>query len=149
MNTNNGIKNALKASKMKTVGFMEDPDVPLALENCKRFGESFEIMETTFYVSRETVIPGVIGRNIHPWRARLFAFMSKNATSATDFFKFTTNFNPSVFLLNDADSTDYIIGVTPVPAASGCEQQTIPFAAHEGERVARPRPLPTKFIAGY
>ena len=72
-------------------GFMEDPDVPLALENCKRFGESFEIMETTFYVSRETVIPGVIGRNIHPWRARLFAFMSKNATSATDFFKIPNN----------------------------------------------------------
>jgi len=72
-------------------GFMEDPDIPLALESCKRFGESFEIMETTFYVSRETVIPGVIGRNIHPWRARLFAFMSKNATSATDFFKIPNN----------------------------------------------------------
>jgi len=72
-------------------GFMEDPDIPLALESCKRFGESFEIMETTFYVSRETVIPGVIGRNIHPWRAHLFAFMSKNATSATDFFKIPNN----------------------------------------------------------
>ena len=40
---------------------------PLALENCKRWA-NLEIMETTFYVSRETVIPGVIGRNIHPWR---------------------------------------------------------------------------------
>ncbi len=38
--------------------------------------------------------------------------------SATDFFKFTTNLNPPVFLLNDADPTDYIIGVTAVPAAS-------------------------------
>lgn len=72
-------------------GFMEDPDIPLALEQCKRFGESFEMMETTFYVSRETVIPGVLGRRISPWRARLFAFMSKNATSATDFFKIPNN----------------------------------------------------------
>ncbi len=72
-------------------GFMEDPDIPQALEHCRRLGESFDIMETTFYVSRETVIPGAVGRKIHPWRARLFAFMSKNATSATDFFKIPNN----------------------------------------------------------
>ena len=35
-------------------GFMEDPDVPAALEQCGRFGETFDMMETTFYVSRET-----------------------------------------------------------------------------------------------
>ena len=72
-------------------GFMEDPDVPAALEQCTRFGETFEMMETTFYVSRETVIPRIPGRDIVPWRARLFAMMSKNATSATDFFKIPTN----------------------------------------------------------
>jgi len=72
-------------------GFMEDPDVPAALEQCARFGETFEMMETTFYVSRETVIPRIPGRDIAPWRARLFAMMSKNATSATDFFKIPTN----------------------------------------------------------
>jgi KUP system potassium uptake protein len=72
-------------------GFMEDPDIPQALEHCRRLGEPFEMMETTFYVSRETVIPGAIGRHIHPWRARLFAFMSKNATSATDFFRIPNN----------------------------------------------------------
>jgi KUP system potassium uptake protein len=47
-------------------------------------------METTFYLSRETVVPA-LRRNIAPWRARLFALMSKNATSATDFFKIPTN----------------------------------------------------------
>ncbi|MGB5010571.1 MAG: potassium transporter Kup [Candidatus Dechloromonas phosphoritropha] len=72
-------------------GFMEDPDIPAALEQCSRFGETFDMMETTFYVSRETVIPRIPGRDIAPWRARLFALMSKNATSATDFFKIPTN----------------------------------------------------------
>jgi KUP system potassium uptake protein len=48
------------------------------------------MMETTFYVSRETVIPRLKGLTILPWRARLFAVMSKNATSATDFFKIPT-----------------------------------------------------------
>jgi KUP system potassium uptake protein len=71
-------------------GFMEDPDIPQALEHCKRFGESFEIMETTFYLSRETIVP-TLKRNISPLRARLFALMSKNATSATEFFKIPTN----------------------------------------------------------
>ena len=71
-------------------GFMESPDVPGALEQCKRFGERFDIMETTFYLSRETIVP-TFTRKITPMRARLFAFMSKNATSATDFFKIPTN----------------------------------------------------------
>jgi KUP system potassium uptake protein len=72
-------------------GFMEDPNVPAVLEQCSRFGESFEMMETTFYVSRETIIPRLPRRHIMPWRARLFSLMSKNATSATDFFKIPTN----------------------------------------------------------
>jgi KUP system potassium uptake protein len=71
-------------------GFMEDPDIPRALEHCSRFGESFDMMETTFYLSRETVVP-TLNRNILPLRARLFALMSKNATSATEFFKIPTN----------------------------------------------------------
>ena len=49
------------------------------------------MMESTFFVTRERLIPGVVGRNINPWRARLFAFMSKNPTSATDFFKIPNN----------------------------------------------------------
>ena len=71
-------------------GFMEEPDIPHTLERCKRFGESFDVMETTFYLSRETVVP-TLKRNMAPWRARLFAIMSKNATSASDFFKIPTD----------------------------------------------------------
>ncbi|MBS1229485.1 MAG: potassium transporter Kup [Proteobacteria bacterium] len=67
-------------------GFMEDPDIPCALERCRRFGESFEMSETTFYLSRETIVP-TLKHNISMLRARLFARMSKNATSATEFFR--------------------------------------------------------------
>ena len=72
-------------------GFMEDPDVPGALSMCSGFGERFDMMETTFYVSRETVVPTLSHKRIAFWRARFFAIMSKNATSATDFFKIPTN----------------------------------------------------------
>lgn len=71
-------------------GFMESPDVPGALEQCKRYGERFDIMATTFYLSRETIVPSMT-RRMMPVRARLFAIMSKNATSASDFFKIPTN----------------------------------------------------------
>ncbi|WP_301101188.1 potassium transporter Kup [Propionivibrio sp.] len=71
-------------------GFMEDPDIPRALERCKRFGESFDITETTFYLSHETIVP-TLPRNISAWRSRLFALMSKNATSATEFFRIPTD----------------------------------------------------------
>ncbi len=72
-------------------GFMEDPDVPSALSQCRRFGESFDMMETSFYLSRESVIPRLSQRRIGRWRGKLFALMSKNATSATDFFRIPNN----------------------------------------------------------
>ncbi len=71
-------------------GFMESPDIPGALELCKGHGERFEMMETTFYLSRETIVPSM-ARGMTPVRARLFAVMSKNATSASDFFQIPTN----------------------------------------------------------
>ena len=70
-------------------GIMQDPDIPGTLMSCKRFGESFDLMETTFYLSRETIVP-TLTRNMTCLRARLFALMSKNATSATEFFKIPT-----------------------------------------------------------
>lgn len=48
------------------------------------------MMETTFYLSRETIVPSM-ARGMSPIRARLFAVMSKNATSASDFFHIPTN----------------------------------------------------------
>ncbi len=71
-------------------GFMQAPDVPAALELCAPHGLAFEMMSTSFFVSRETVIPS-LKRRMAPWRERLFCAMSRNAMSATDFFKIPTN----------------------------------------------------------
>ena len=71
-------------------GFMEDPDVPQILSACEKLGLHFEAERTTFFLSRETIIasrqPGMF-----MWRERLFAFMSRNAQSATAFFRIPPN----------------------------------------------------------
>ncbi|MCC6202011.1 MAG: potassium transporter Kup [Gammaproteobacteria bacterium] len=71
-------------------GFMETPDIPKALALCAPLGEVFEPMQTTFFLSRETIVPKLT-RTMHPLRARLFALMSRNATAASDFFQIPTN----------------------------------------------------------
>jgi KUP system potassium uptake protein len=71
-------------------GFKEDPDVPRLLEESGRKGFAFEMMETSFFVSRETLIP-TIGPGMAMWRERLFASMSKNAVKASEFFQIPTN----------------------------------------------------------
>jgi KUP system potassium uptake protein len=71
-------------------GFVEDPDVPELLEQCRAEGVAFDLMETSFFVSRETLIArGASG--MAGWRERLFVSMSKNAASASDFFRIPTN----------------------------------------------------------
>jgi KUP system potassium uptake protein len=71
-------------------GFMQDPDVPRALEGVKIGGHKFDMMDTTFFLGRETLIPkGALGMVV--WRERLFALMSRNATSAMAFFHLPPN----------------------------------------------------------
>ena len=71
-------------------GFKEDPDIPALLEATGRKGFMFDMMDTSFFVSRETLIATKIpGMAI--WRERLFASMSKNAVKASDFFHVPTN----------------------------------------------------------
>jgi len=71
-------------------GFKDDPDVPELLEDSGRRGFVFDMMETSFFVSRETLIatatPGMA-----LWREKLFVSMSKNATKASEFFQVPTN----------------------------------------------------------
>jgi KUP system potassium uptake protein len=66
-------------------GFMEDPDIPKVLEGLEPPAPRIDSMNTTFFLGRETVIAGKYpGMMI--WREKLFALMSRNASSATAYF---------------------------------------------------------------
>jgi len=71
-------------------GFAEDPDVPLLLAQTGEDGIECDMMETSFFVSRETLIASV-APGMALWRERLFVSMSKMAVKATDFFHIPTN----------------------------------------------------------
>lgn len=71
-------------------GFLEETDIPAALKNVQMCGEPFEVMKTSFFLSRQTLIaarkPGMA-----LWREKLFAWMLRNAASAMEFFRLPTN----------------------------------------------------------
>jgi KUP system potassium uptake protein len=71
-------------------GFMEDPDVPACLKLLHSCGEEFKMMDTSFFLSRQTLLaserPGMA-----LWREKLFAWMLRNAESAMEFFRLPTN----------------------------------------------------------
>jgi KUP system potassium uptake protein len=71
-------------------GFREEPDIPKALQLCDKLGLHFEMMETSFFLSRETLIPTKIA-GMALWRESLFATMAQNAESAMRFFKLPVN----------------------------------------------------------
>ncbi|GAA3916221.1 potassium transporter Kup [Luteimonas lutimaris] len=72
-------------------GFMETPDVPLALmRSCDQDGMHFDPMDTTYFASRETVMASR-HRGMPVWRDKLFAFMHRNAAPATVFFRIPGN----------------------------------------------------------
>ena len=72
-------------------GFAEDPNIPLALSKCARSGLPFDLMDTTFFLSRENVVADKRRPGMALWRDRLFAFMSRNALPATAFFQIPSN----------------------------------------------------------
>ena len=67
-------------------GYLEDPDVPRALLRWKLPGPPFEPMETTYFASRES-LSARPGQGMALWRDKLFLFMSRNATPATEYFR--------------------------------------------------------------
>ena len=71
-------------------GFKNRTDVPQALELCRDAGLEFEMMETSFFLSRETIISTPRGGMVQ-WRERLFATMARNAGSAAAYFNLPTN----------------------------------------------------------
>ena len=68
-----------------TYGFMQTPNVPDILTQAKSHGLAVELMNTTFYLGRESLLTGG-GAKMMSWRKSLFAFMSRNAWNATTFF---------------------------------------------------------------
>ncbi len=81
---------AISTRSSRHYGFKEDPDVPELLEECGRRGFVFDMMDTSFFVSRETLI-ATVAPGMALWRERLFVSMSKNATKASEFFRIPTN----------------------------------------------------------
>ncbi len=72
-------------------GFMETPDVPMALmRSCDNGGTYFDPMDTTYFASRETVVASA-RRGMPIWRDKLFALMHRNAAPATGFFRIPGN----------------------------------------------------------
>ncbi len=71
-------------------GFMEEPNVPAALKLAQGSGPEYKMMDTSFFLSRQTLIasdrPGMA-----LWREKLFAWMLRNAESAMEFFRLPSN----------------------------------------------------------
>jgi len=67
-------------------GFMQSPNVPVALRECEPYGLHIETDSATYYLARETLIPTekIYGMNI--WREKLFSFLARNALRATAFY---------------------------------------------------------------
>jgi KUP system potassium uptake protein len=71
-------------------GFKDERDIPHALALCKPYGLEFEMMETSFFISRQTVIPAT-GAGMALWREALFAAMYRNARDAADYYRVPAN----------------------------------------------------------
>jgi KUP system potassium uptake protein len=71
-------------------GFMEEPDVPVALALCAPQGLVVQPFETSYFLSRETVVPTPGGGMAH-WRERLFAALSRNSSGVASFFRLPDN----------------------------------------------------------
>jgi KUP system potassium uptake protein len=72
-------------------GFMNEPDIAQTLEIAGTLGLEFDMMSTSFFLSRETVVPVAAVSDMAFWREKLFAMMARNAGNAADYFKLPTN----------------------------------------------------------
>jgi len=68
-----------------TYGFMETPNVPRALGICRKQGLKFDIMSTSFFLGRRSVVPSA-RQGMPLWQDRLYIFLMRNAANPTDFF---------------------------------------------------------------
>jgi KUP system potassium uptake protein len=66
-------------------GFMEQPNVPRALARARKQGLKFDIMTTSFFLGRRTIVPAA-NSGMPLWQDHLFIWLTRNAESATEFF---------------------------------------------------------------
>ena len=71
-------------------GFMEEPNVPEGLKGLSRCGGEFDMMSTSFFLSRQTLLPSE-NPGMPLWREKIFAWMLRNAATAMEFFRLPTN----------------------------------------------------------
>ena len=69
-----------------TYGFMESPNLPKALGLCRKLGLKFDIMATSFFLGRRSVVPSAQS-GMPLWQDKLFIFLMKNSANPTDFYK--------------------------------------------------------------
>ncbi|ANL04670.1 potassium transporter protein [Rhizobium esperanzae] len=72
-----------------TFGYMETPNIPRALVLVRKLGLRFDIMSTSFFLSRRTILPSK-RRGMPFWQDRLFIALAQNAGNATDYFGLPT-----------------------------------------------------------
>ena len=71
-------------------GFKNEPDVPAALALLRPRGCQLDAMETSYFLSRDVIIPRISHR-MAPWREKLFAQMHRNASRVSDFLHLPSN----------------------------------------------------------
>ena len=71
-------------------GFKDEPDIPKVMAQCEHHGLPFEMMETSFFIARQTVISAP-GGGMAPWREHLYVTMSRNARGAADYYQIPPN----------------------------------------------------------
>jgi KUP system potassium uptake protein len=71
-------------------GFKDEPNIPAVLDQCSELGLTFEMMETSFFIARQTII-STPGAGMQPWREHLYVAMSRNARGAADYYQVPPN----------------------------------------------------------
>ncbi|MDE2388940.1 MAG: potassium transporter Kup [Betaproteobacteria bacterium] len=71
-------------------GYKDEPDIPAALTSCKQPGLEFGPLKTSYFLSREIIVPSPRG-GMAQWRERIFAAMARNAGTAAEYFNLPAN----------------------------------------------------------
>jgi KUP system potassium uptake protein len=71
-------------------GFTEQPDIPDVLRACRQHGIAYDEMETSFFLGRETLVPGQHPK-ISRWRRDWFISLSHSASATKTFFRIPPN----------------------------------------------------------